>query len=404
MALRTEIISFTSVVVLLFMLPSISSASQVSNQTLLNYSYQNLLCKTDFTFGYATNVIAVTENGTINSQVTALETDTATAKADLYLGNASVYTNYVQNTYDPQLKLVGSDIHATISARGLSLSQSNLTQLFSDYNKSKAAYLNCSSNTLKAFAQARINQYKWDISSAENKTAKLQAKGLNVSNLESLALSANTTIVVPLQNAVSASTNSSQIQAALQRYCLYDGCKNGTNFHFAAHYALDTLVDTATEISAKINASLAKINFTFTSNALVQPQNIPRIVANLNSSNATANKTGFNASGISSHRPRFNGNYLNYTNRTGRRLNGTYNGIPYNGIGGRLRPRLNTTTLRLIFNFTGQLKQAWTYIDNATAQLNVVGTSAYKGNQSSVVWSDIRTAASLLAHLKLKAK
>jgi hypothetical protein len=41
-----------------------------------------------------------------------------------------------------------------------------------------------------------------------------------------------------LAAAVSSATNSSQLKAALQIYCQYNGCKSGINFHFAAQSTL----------------------------------------------------------------------------------------------------------------------------------------------------------------------
>ena len=52
---------------------------------------------------------------------------------------------------------------------------------------------------------------------------------------------ANSTIVLPFESAINDATNVSQLEAAVQRFCLFDGCPNGIDGHLAAHFDYDKL-------------------------------------------------------------------------------------------------------------------------------------------------------------------
>lgn len=105
----------------------------------------------------------------------------------------------------------------------------------------------------KAHAQARIELYNNNLNAAQQRATAFASNGVNISNIALLISNARAQIVDPLQNAVNTATSVSQIQQAMQEYCLYNGCgatangtmqpQNYTDYHFAAYFQMYLLAD-----------------------------------------------------------------------------------------------------------------------------------------------------------------
>lgn len=112
----------------------------------------------------------------------------------------------------------------------------------------KQGYVNCTTTPYMQIAEQKLNSYESDIQVAQNNIAKLSSYGLNTTILNITVLNANTTIITPLSQAITSANNATQLKSAIDSYCLYDGCLNGTNYHFAARFAI-----------AKVNATIIAI-------------------------------------------------------------------------------------------------------------------------------------------------
>ncbi len=69
----------------------------------------------------------------------------------------------------------------------------------------------------------------------QEQIAKLEKRNISTAELSVLITEAQNMIVKPIQDAIN-SGNVTQTAAALKQYCLENGCKNGTNFHFSAKF------------------------------------------------------------------------------------------------------------------------------------------------------------------------
>ncbi|VVB73805.1 Uncharacterised protein [uncultured archaeon] len=101
-----------------------------------------------------------------------------------------------------------------------------------------------------------IGYYTDSLTNYQKRADELAAKGIDTKDLNALITGARSTIVEPLKAATTGVTDGQQLKLAMDTYCLYDGCLNGTNFHFAAKFETARLTHLLTMI-AKENMSSA---------------------------------------------------------------------------------------------------------------------------------------------------
>ncbi len=110
-----------------------------------------------------------------------------------------------------------------------------------DYDKFKENYNKCNLDSLKKFSYGKVATYDNYLDRAEERVSQLSAKGVETSDLTALIAEARSTIVAPLKDALQVSETPDEIHSALKQYCLFNGCKDGLNFHFAAKFEAEKL-------------------------------------------------------------------------------------------------------------------------------------------------------------------
>jgi len=204
---------------------SISLASAVS----LNGYTVELKCRADF-------VSRVSGSLGVNND-SKLQQDENQIQTCVSQGNLTLLKDYVKGNFDNDLKNARESIVGwRKQARNESLSDRQ--KIISQYNSAKSGYESCSLDALKMVAQNKVQQDIYSLNKYQNMSNALASKGYDVSSINSLINNAQNQIVNPLQDAISSSTSAQQLRTALNSYCLFDGCNNGTNFHFAAKYDL----------------------------------------------------------------------------------------------------------------------------------------------------------------------
>ena len=147
-----------------------------------------------------------------------------------------------------------------MTARALNISRNTTMQLKSHYNNvSKAGLKSCDFNALKTEANAKVASYKEYIAGYQTQISGMASKGFNTSSLAQAIQNENSTVVTPLQNAINAATNSSQMSAAITGYCLFNGCKKGVNGHLAAAFTLQKLTAITNKVATVNNTNATQI-------------------------------------------------------------------------------------------------------------------------------------------------
>ncbi|MEK6981392.1 MAG: hypothetical protein AABX38_00550 [Candidatus Micrarchaeota archaeon] len=127
----------------------------------------------------------------------------------------------------------------------------------SDINKSQLQ--NCRFGAGKIVAEARVDKLERQVSSYQDKIDKFADSGLDISALQSVVDGAKTQVIDPLKAAINSATDFASLKAALKGYCLFDGCKDGANYHLEAKFEVQRLFAVLDNLENKTNVSTAKI-------------------------------------------------------------------------------------------------------------------------------------------------
>ena len=211
-----------------------------ANQTLLQAAVINAQCKTNFTTAYIGEVTAVVPSlSSLGQYSTTLQSYTSSLSSLAAAGNVTAFRGYLRGTYDTELNSIAKNVSASI--RSANLTANVIDGLRQNYNVTLANYKSCNIDSSKGYALKKLEFFNDSIRNYQDRANDLASKGLNASALDLMIQNAQSQIVAPFAAAIGQASNASQIRAALDAYCLFDGCRNGTNFHLAAHFSLQSL-------------------------------------------------------------------------------------------------------------------------------------------------------------------
>lgn len=282
------ILIFVIVGILLISTVSAALVPGVNRTALLNSALADMKCKATFETEYMNAIIALfpSLSSSLNPRIDALQLDVSQLSQYASQEDPRSYNIYVQETFTQHLKQNAAAVRAGLdslksNATGMSKNETkaSLRSLKSTYFSLLDAKESCFS--MKDHANLVINYYNNTLNMYQLRAQNLTDRGINASNLLDLVDSARSQILVPLQNGVSSTTNSSQLRIVLHQYCLYDGCANGTNFHMAAKFETMRVTDLLAVISPEAtNAGLSS--------------NITAVQTSLNAASTEVNSWGTN--------------------------------------------------------------------------------------------------------------
>jgi len=223
-------------VLLLLALPmAYAQPASISGQLLSN-AFAHVECKTTFETGMVSLLTTSTSSAnSLTTYATTLQDDQQKLQTDANNADISAWKNDVA-TYDSDVKSLNDAIVSWRLTSGKNLTNSSRQTIKSGDTSMRATLASCQFDALKAYSDTKLAWYDSDLSAAQAKASNLSAKGVDTTALTGVISSAQSTIVAPFQSAIDSATDAKGLQAALQQYCLYDGCKSGTNFHFAAQW------------------------------------------------------------------------------------------------------------------------------------------------------------------------
>lgn len=210
------------------------------NRSLLNASVAEINCKTNLTVTFLNNVATSYPNTTnsISPLITSIKEDNAQLQSYAQSGNMSSFRSYVSGTYDPEISAINTEARKDI--RG-NVSGTTVHSLKVQFNATRSTYQQCALPALKEFGNDKVAAYKAEIAGYAQTVSALSSNGVQTSALNQTISNANSTIIIPLQNAINSATNVSQLESAINGYCLFDGCRNGIDYHLAANFATEKI-------------------------------------------------------------------------------------------------------------------------------------------------------------------
>ncbi|MGI0093979.1 MAG: hypothetical protein ACREA8_07745 [Nitrosotalea sp.] len=259
-------------------------AAYADNGTRNNYASQSLqlqldtmTCRNTYVTGYLGDVASVIDNATTTSTLTTtdipkLGTDFSSLQSDASTNNTAQFKTDV-NTYNADTKTADLDVKTDVKTTH---SKTVNTTLRSDNKQLQSTYQSCLFGVKQQVAQFKANMFNTHIANAQNRAGKLASRGMNTAGLNQTINTANAGVQA-FEQAVTNAQNSTQIKAALQSFCLYNGCKTPNNQHFAANTAiqvgqsrLNVLADKNTTSTFQGLVSQAQTDLTNAQTALTQ--------------------------------------------------------------------------------------------------------------------------------------
>ncbi len=230
----------------LLIIPAVASAQTPTRQQTeiatvqqdsMNATLAQVTCQANYITGYINDTITVIPN--INSS--AITADSAKIATDLQTLTSDV-NNHDKMQFQTGLPAIRADfksgrVDLNSAIKASEPAKTIRSQLRSDMISLAATERSCTFMAEQQSAQARVASFEFSIQQAQDRSHRLYLRGVDTTQLNSTIAQAQTDLS-NLASAISSATNSTQLKAAIQSYCLYDGCKSGTNFHFAAQISL----------------------------------------------------------------------------------------------------------------------------------------------------------------------
>lgn len=281
----------------LLIIPLASAApSDAGKGRMISAAMADVKCKDAFTVGVMGPMSST--DPSMSPHMSSVQADEAQLQSYADHGDLAGFRNYVRQNYDPQMKSANQAVKDWRTANGRNPPAGNFTPgnltgrtgpemnatdrnftgrnftgragpdmnttgnspnaFRGDYPQLKATYDKCNLDALKDYANAKAQAYSEQLDDYAAKTASLNAKGMDVSGMNSLISDARSEVVTALQSDISSATDAQGVAAALKAHCLYDSCPQTGNFHFEAKWESEKLA----QMLSVIKANNASANYT----------------------------------------------------------------------------------------------------------------------------------------------
>ncbi len=196
-----------------------------------------LKCKTDFSISIMNSLQNVGAN--LSIYITTLQEDLA--KVEPLSDDRDALRDFVKNTYEKDIKNSREAVNQWRKDQYRNLTKEQKTTLQQAYQDARTSFDGCQLDALKALSDKRVQDMKDSLVPYQSRIDKLSEKGLDVTELQKILADAQIQIITPLQNALDSAKDAQSIQDALRKYCLFNGCRNGVNYHLEAKFETERL-------------------------------------------------------------------------------------------------------------------------------------------------------------------
>jgi len=193
-------------------------------------------CGIDSTVVFLNDVGATSPQISVSGYIQSLTQAKAGLDAYENTPNLGGLLNYIVTSVRPvELHVldeiqIGADSSNVTVAQRVALRADLLTQL--------GNYSGCAIAADKSFGNAKVQYYNATIAQLDTQISNLSAAGVDTSNLTGIINTGITESVDPLSGAVNGASTQAQVFAALNSYCLYDGCPAGFNYHLDQRFGI----------------------------------------------------------------------------------------------------------------------------------------------------------------------
>ncbi|MEK6892670.1 MAG: hypothetical protein AABX07_00535 [Nanoarchaeota archaeon] len=240
------------IVLALFLVPLVFAEDAKGNA--ISAASTALKCKTDFFIDVLNSMtINITSAENLTQYSTKLQDDLKQIEIIIAQNNSTLKT-FIKTTYEPDLKSAREAVN-NWRRDNKNLTKEQKTELKRNYAEIEKTFNGCQLTALKEMANKRIDEFNKHLTRYQNVTDKLLAKGVNVSAMQKVIDDARLQIIAPLQAEIANKTSEKDVKSALKKYCLYNGCRDGINYHLAQRFEIAKLDATSKFLKQDKNAS-----------------------------------------------------------------------------------------------------------------------------------------------------
>ncbi|MDE1833109.1 MAG: hypothetical protein KGH58_01685 [Candidatus Micrarchaeota archaeon] len=235
--------------------PSGASGTMAANTKVLASASHDISCKSNFTISVINDVVGVEPGLSSNLTSLAGQLQQASSRLQSYAntGNLTIYKSYLLSTYDPLLKQINSVMRTGLKNSNLTSNETALIR--QQYNSSSFLYKSCNFKAVRTYASERLAAFSGYISYYQNISDNMSARGIDTSAINTLLRNAQDQVVSPFAQGINSSTNATQIMGAVARYCLFNECPGGSDFHLSAKFEINKTAAIIASVNSLTNGT-----------------------------------------------------------------------------------------------------------------------------------------------------
>ncbi len=220
---------------LIALLSNISIAAS-DNSAYLSARAEKVGCTVAFHASVLRDTSAkVSQASDLKDWITKLDSDQSQLNTLAIAGDHKALQQFFSTVLKADLKSADAALRdLRKNFKQFNVSRETREALKNDYKSAKTAFDACVSQADMKAVQKKIDSYSNALDRAQADVEKLSKKGADTSEMSKLITDAKQEIINPLKDP-------STGNAELKKYCLWNGCKEGLNFHFAARFAVAKL-------------------------------------------------------------------------------------------------------------------------------------------------------------------
>jgi len=227
------------------------AVAETHDGNLLSEKYERVKCGVELTVGHINAIYSIVPTSDLTDKRSKLEADLTKLEEYATNDDKEGFKNYLKETLKQDFKDANKAVRDWRKENKNNLTKDQKEELKNNYGELKNKYVECNYNALKKFAEAKANAFDAILEGYKNKADKLSEKGVDVTGMNKLLDDAKLEIVDPLKQAISSANDGKSLKDALQKYCLFDSCKEGINFHLAAKFNIEKLEQAIAKIKSR---------------------------------------------------------------------------------------------------------------------------------------------------------
>ena len=254
--LTRGVMKFFVLVVMSFLLLASFALADADDAGYLAIRADRISCTVNFHTSVISDIVEkIPQASGLGNWATKLQNDESQLKTLASGSDHKVFEDFIKDSLRGDLKQADAAVRESRKDfKEYNVSKEARQSLKDSFKSHQEIFRDCvRQNDLKV-AEKRADYYQHVLDKHTEQIEKLSKRNSSTTEMSDLISQAQSTIVTPLKNAAN-SGDAAQAESALKQYCLWNGCRNGTNFHFAARFEFARLTAMLSRISPMANSA-----------------------------------------------------------------------------------------------------------------------------------------------------